>query len=161
MPTVTLNPPKIRSYAGLKRRVVDPAWPGGTIPAQWLLRGAPQHYDPVANSVAKSTSGLEGLTYGTDGSAYIRDPTVPQDEPDPDIYCGVVQHQTAAMVPLRMWRVRMSQLPALHDLQDGSTVPITLTGEPLDGLEPPGAEVADRVRRLAAEGLELEANRRT
>ena len=119
---------KIRFYAGLKRRVVDPAWPGGTIPAGWLLQGATQHYDPVANEVAKSSYlGLEGLTYGTDGSAYIRDPTVPEDEPDPDIYFGVVQHKTTELVHLRMWRVRMSQLPALHDLQDGSTVPITLT----------------------------------
>jgi len=119
---------KIRYYAGLKRRVVDPAWPEGAIPAAWLLQGAMQHYDPVANSVVKSSyPGLGGMKYGTDGSAYIRDPTVPEDEPDPDIYFGVVQHQTAELVHLRMWRVRMSQLPALHDLEDGSTVPITLT----------------------------------
>ncbi len=118
---------KIRFHAALKKRVGDPAWPDGRIPVEWLLHGAPQRFDPASGKVVDAdVPGLAHLSFGEGGTAYLTDPNADPSDADPDVYFAEVPEQTDAFVHLRLWRVRRSQLPSLHDLSDGSTNPIGL-----------------------------------
>lgn len=118
---------KIRFYAVLKKRVHDPAWPSGNIPVDWLLEGAPQRYDRSSNEyVTADAPGLSSLSYGENGTAYVRDPNASDNEPDPDFHFAEVLYHKRDVFHLRFWRVRRSQLPSIHDLADGSTEPLPL-----------------------------------
>lgn len=124
---------KIRFYAAVKRRVVDPPWPGGVFPVDWLSSGAPETYDRDSGTVvAGQFPGLSTLTYGTDpagndGTAYLVDPDADPNIADPDVFFMRLEAETEDYIHLRAWRVRRSQLPSKHDLSDGSTTPINLT----------------------------------
>lgn len=118
---------KIRFYAVLKKRVHDPAWPSGNIPVDWIRQGAPRRYDGSSDEyVMADAPGLSSLTYGENGTAYVRDPNAADDEPDPDVHFAEVLYDEPDAVHLRFWRVRRSQLPSVHDLADGSTGPLPL-----------------------------------
>lgn len=118
---------KIRFYAVLKKRVHDPAWPSGNIPVGWLHTGAPQRYDRSSNDyVTADAPGLSSLTYGEEGTAYVRDPNAADNDPDPDFHFAEVLYDGPEAIHLRFWRVRRSQLPSIHDLADGSTEPLPL-----------------------------------
>lgn len=118
---------KIKFYAALKKRVHDPAWPDGHIPVACLRDGAPQKYDRSSDGyVAADAPGLSNLSYGEDGTAYVRDPNAADSEPDPDFHFAEVLYDKPEAMHLRFWRVRRSQLPSIHDLADGSTAPLPL-----------------------------------
>jgi hypothetical protein len=118
---------KIRFFAVLKKRVHDPAWPSGNIPVDWLHKGAPQRYDRSSNEYVRAGApGLSSLSYGEKGTAYVRDPSASNNEPDPDYHFAEVLHDKRDVMHLRFWRVRRSQLPSIHDLADGSTEPLPL-----------------------------------
>ena len=114
----------IRFYAAMKQRVVDPPWPGGTVPSDWLLSGAPMTYFPEQGEVlAGSFPGLANLKYGRKGTAYVRQGT----GEDADVTFGQVLETNDLTLHLRMWRMRLSQLPSIHDLLNGKTTLIDLT----------------------------------
>lgn len=119
---------KIRFYVALKKRVADPAWPAGNIPIDWLLDGAPTKFEPATGETIQADApGLSQLTYGEQGTAYVNDPDAAADDPDPDVLFAEVATRTDELLHLRVWRVRRSQLPSLHDMQDGSTTAMELT----------------------------------
>lgn len=119
---------KIRFYAGLKQRVSDPAWPDGRIPLGWFRDGAPKRFDPETDQIVDAKApGLNHLSYGANGTAYVNDFDASPGEPRPDVYLAEVPGKTRDFLHLRVWRVRMSQLPSRHDVSDGTTSPIQLT----------------------------------
>lgn len=131
---------RIRYFAGLKRRVVDPPWPGGSFPIDWILTGAPKAFDQATQTVIPCTApGLSKLTFGKGGTAYMRDPDAADADPDPDMFYGRIVADLPDVLHLRFWRVRMSNLPSIHDLANGKDH--VLSVKPTEGL----AEACDVV----------------